>query len=369
MSDSERSSPGPERPIEIYLDAETAPRKVLTGPPYRLELDTTELANGEHTVRLVRTDEAGVRQEQSFTIQVDNPTTFEVTGIEPGARVAGTLEVDITARTATSEEVEHTVAATRLAGPSPWWYIGVTAVVFIGIWLFFLLVPTYSAWVSNTPAEAAASAADAETMAVGESLYATNCSACHKEDGAGMGTAIPALAGNAALADAAMVVSTIAHGTDSMMAFSSLDAQQLASLATYVRNSWGNAFGPVTADEASAASAAGATAEPEAAPAPAPEQPAASTSAAEAAPAPAATETAAPAPAATEAAATDTAAPAPAATEAAAPAPDATEAATPATDASETATPAPAASETATPATRRKRGRNARDRRRCRGGR
>ncbi len=284
MSDPTSSPSGPPRPIEIYLDGAATPYKTVAGPPYRLGLDTTTLRNGEHTLRIVQTDEAGVRQEQTYTFLVDNKTTFAVSGMEPGGRVAGTVELDIEPQRSTAAGAPAHGDALPLPGPNPWWYIGVTMVVFLAIWMFFLLVPTYSAWVSGGGSEGAAGV-DANMMAVGESLYATNCAACHVQEGTGMGTAIPALAGNVALKDTEMTLSTIAHGAGTMMAFSTLDAQQLASVATYVRNAWGNDYGAVTTEEASAVLSSGAPTAPSAA-----DQAEAAPTEAEAAPAPAQAE-------------------------------------------------------------------------------
>lgn len=280
VSDSERSSPSLSGPIEVYLDGEVTPSQVLQGPPYHLDLDTSTLPNGPHVLRLARIDAAGVRHEQTMAFTVENKTVFDVAGLEPGSRVSGTVAIDVTPYVPSQAPADQPMPAAALRGPSPWLYLGVTAVVFLAIWLFFVLVPSYSAWV-GTGGSAEASAADATLMSVGESVYTTSCAACHKPDGVGMGTAIPALAGNPAVADADAVMKIIAHGSETMMAFSQLDAQQVAAVATYIRNSWGNAYGNASVDDAATIVGGGAATTPAAEAAP--EQ--AETAAAEAAPA------------------------------------------------------------------------------------
>ncbi len=253
VSDPKNRRTGLPSPIEVYLDGATTPYKTVTGPPYRLELDTTAMVNGAHTLRIVQTDVAGDRQEQSYNFMVDNRTTFLVSGMESGGPVTGTVALDIEPQLVTAHMVAPADGKViRAAGPNPWWYIAGTLVVFLAIWLFFVLVPTYSILVSG-PGGQQAAALDPDTMAVGASLYGSNCAACHMDTGAGMGTAIPPLASNPALKDTDGTLAVIVHGAGAMQAFSSLDAQQLASVSTFVRNTWGNNYGAVSVDEAAIA--------------------------------------------------------------------------------------------------------------------
>ncbi|TZG29065.1 c-type cytochrome [Sphingomonas montanisoli] len=89
--------------------------------------------------------------------------------------------------------------------------------------------------------------------ATGEAVYREVCQACHMPAGEG-GTgaaAIPALAKNAKLADADWMVSTIVKGRGGMPTFNGmLSPDQIASVATYVRGHFGNAYAkPVTVDD------------------------------------------------------------------------------------------------------------------------
>lgn len=83
----------------------------------------------------------------------------------------------------------------------------------------------------------------------GRGIYTRNCSSCH--GGEGGGGAGPALAGNQDLQDVGATAGQIIHGGGGMPAFGSrLSDEQVAAVASYVRNSWGNEFGPVTPAEA-----------------------------------------------------------------------------------------------------------------------
>ncbi|MFF7709192.1 c-type cytochrome [Pseudomonas sp. NPDC007930] len=95
----------------------------------------------------------------------------------------------------------------------------------------------------------------------GAALYLDNCAACHRTDGHGYAGAFPALAGNPVLqgADATSLIHVVLAGgtvpathtapsTFSMPAFGwRLNDQQVADVVNFIRSSWGNAAGAVSA--------------------------------------------------------------------------------------------------------------------------
>jgi mono/diheme cytochrome c family protein len=99
----------------------------------------------------------------------------------------------------------------------------------------------------------AALGTDAHENASGQALYLSNCSLCHGPDGQGVASTMPALAGNATLAepDGVNLIEVMAHGIESermsltqgygpMPAFQGrLSAAQMADLANYVRSAFG----------------------------------------------------------------------------------------------------------------------------------
>ncbi|HEX7038732.1 MAG TPA: c-type cytochrome [Trueperaceae bacterium] len=90
-------------------------------------------------------------------------------------------------------------------------------------------------------------------MQQGEELFAGNCSTCHGDQGQGL--VGPALAGNPNVGDMDVILPTILFGREDhgMPPFGeALTDEQIAAVATFVRNSWGNSFGPVTESDVAA---------------------------------------------------------------------------------------------------------------------
>jgi len=83
----------------------------------------------------------------------------------------------------------------------------------------------------------------------GRQLYQENCALCHQDIGVGNPPTFPALSGNDRLGDPVRIVRSIRQGTRRMPPFPDLTAEEIASLASYVRNAWENAFGSVTTEE------------------------------------------------------------------------------------------------------------------------
>lgn len=83
----------------------------------------------------------------------------------------------------------------------------------------------------------------AALMDLGQAVYGTNCTDCHADGGAG-----PSFTQDAALAKGDFVVRRILTGTDNgdMSEFAStLSDEQIAAVATFVRNSFDNSYGVV----------------------------------------------------------------------------------------------------------------------------
>lgn len=87
-----------------------------------------------------------------------------------------------------------------------------------------------------------------EVMTNGRRIYSNDCVSCHGE--AGEGAVGPGLAGNERLANNELVIRQIVRGGAFMPSFGGqLDDQQVAAVATYIRNTWGNSFGPIQPEE------------------------------------------------------------------------------------------------------------------------
>jgi mono/diheme cytochrome c family protein len=113
------------------------------------------------------------------------------------------------------------------------------------------------------PREAAAQPPAEASMKDGAAIYAHQCVACHEKDGSGAPRIYPPLPGNALLqsddpastlqiilAGAQTLTTPRAPNTGSMPGYAKqLSDQEIADVATYIRNSWGNAAPPVSADQ------------------------------------------------------------------------------------------------------------------------
>ena len=112
----------------------------------------------------------------------------------------------------------------------------------------------YDAWVAEKQAEAAAifetvgkTWTQDELLAKGEEVYARNCVACHQVNGQGIPPAFPSLVGQGVtVGDIQENIDVLLYGRagTAMQAFGQqLNAAEIASVVTYVRNSWGNDTG------------------------------------------------------------------------------------------------------------------------------
>jgi len=113
---------------------------------------------------------------------------------------------------------------------------------------------------------AAVAAAD-PAMKAGEAIYTDQCSACHAKDGRGVPGLFPSLRGvpSVSASDPISLVRVVENGVRTastpgaptapgMPSYAwQLDDDQIAAVLTYVRNAWGNSFGPVSKADVAAA--------------------------------------------------------------------------------------------------------------------
>ena len=110
--------------------------------------------------------------------------------------------------------------------------------------------------VAQQEGNAAVAEVDPDLFDLGEALYAAQCASCHMAGGGGAPPTFPAMRDNEALEDLERIVVNVHRGMGAMPAFPNLDAEELAGLATYVRNAWDNAMGGASVDEVEAILAA-----------------------------------------------------------------------------------------------------------------
>jgi predicted lipoprotein with Yx(FWY)xxD motif/mono/diheme cytochrome c family protein len=90
---------------------------------------------------------------------------------------------------------------------------------------------------------------DPAVMSAGQDLYMQICVACHAADGLG-GQGGPSLVNRGIIANSQAVVDQIVLGGGDMPSFGHMyDNEQVAAIATFIRNTWGNAYGPVNLED------------------------------------------------------------------------------------------------------------------------
>ncbi len=85
----------------------------------------------------------------------------------------------------------------------------------------------------------------------GKALFLKNCAACHQATGKGIPGAFPALAGNKFVQGKSSDVATVLlKGRGGMPDFSdSLSDQEISTILSFVRSSWGNQAAPLSEAE------------------------------------------------------------------------------------------------------------------------
>ena len=118
---------------------------------------------------------------------------------------------------------------------------------------------------TNAPAPMVTASNKQERIEMGESIYASNCAACHQLNGVGIPKAFPPLAKSDYLnQDPKRAINAILHGLtgkitvngeeyNSVMPAVALDDEKVANVVTYIINSWGNKGGEVTPADVKAA--------------------------------------------------------------------------------------------------------------------
>jgi cytochrome c oxidase subunit 2 len=108
----------------------------------------------------------------------------------------------------------------------------------------------YGKWVSEKKQAMAAARDDptktwdlAELKERGARVYAANCQACHQANGLGVKGAFPALDGSQIVQHKEQQIAIMLNGKNAMPSWKALSDVELAAVATYVRNSWGNHTG------------------------------------------------------------------------------------------------------------------------------
>jgi mono/diheme cytochrome c family protein len=281
----------PSDPVSISIFVDDSADPIATyKPPARFYLDTTHFADGEHVLSIRAVDALGHVGVRRIPFVVANGPGITVTGLRPGSRVRGTIEIDVNAFG--GQEPFDPERAESWA-PIPVWTWVVFAIIGVwAVWYGIEYFPTPAAFAqtptfASNPALAAANAPAVETSletaapvapnpgtgsknvaafnyaALGAQVYAQNCQSCHGQTGSGVPGVFPPLAGDPIVngSDADAHIRTVlkglsgktisgSHFAAQMPAFASaLNDAQIAAVIDHERTSWGNHGPTVTPEE------------------------------------------------------------------------------------------------------------------------
>ncbi len=253
----------PRNHVFVYLDDDPAPIAQYA-PPLRFELDTAQLTDGSHVLRVEAYDAHGHMGVRHIPFTVRNGPGIAVEGINHNDVLEGTIPVLVNSYGGANEpNWEPSRAETPASIPTWIWVLAIGIVAwgtfyFVGQWSpteRFIDSPTYQPLVTRAAEEPAAVADTAEDDArQGALLYANLCASCHMADGVGMPGFFPPLAGDPVVMDEdpdrhIMVVLDGAQGstidgveyTVQMPGFAGmLSDHEVALIVNHERTSWGN---------------------------------------------------------------------------------------------------------------------------------
>lgn len=255
--------------VEIYLDDAEEPLATYR-PPARFQLDTEDMEDGPHVLRIVAVDRSGHRGVRRIPFEVRNGPGIAVDGLRSGETVEGKVSLLVNAYGGAHEE-NWEVERVETPSPVPTWawlvFIGVVAWgLYYGLRQWnppddFAATPTYAEWGAEAPAEAGPAPEEAGGM--GARLYRTSCASCHQENGQGIPGTFPPLAGDPVVLaeDATRHIEIILYGmqgepiegqeyqTQMPPWEAQLSNEEVAAVVNHERTSWGNDAPTVTAED------------------------------------------------------------------------------------------------------------------------
>jgi mono/diheme cytochrome c family protein len=255
--------------IEVFLDDERAARASFE-PPGQLELDTSDLADGPHVLRVRASGGEGPAGNEEIPFVVRNGPGIAVVGLRKQEVVRGRVPILVNAYESRLGDVFEP-GRVETPAPIPTW-----------TWVLALVVMTWAMWYAaseyrshadtlaaaapgaaapaSVPASPAStgtsstSAAQPAWKARGAQVFGNYCSACHQLTGQGLPGVFPPLAGSATVKarDPSEHLRTILDGlqgkTIAGVAYSAvmppfgpqLADADVAAVVNHERSSWGN---------------------------------------------------------------------------------------------------------------------------------
>ena len=269
--------------IEIFVDDERGPRASFE-PPGQFELDTSDLADGSHVLRVRAAGGEGPAGNEEIPFVVRNGPGIAVVGLRKQEVVRGRVPILVNAYESRPGDVFEP-GRVETPAPIPTW-----------TWVLALVVMTWAMWYvaseyrnhadvlaaaapgvaapASVPASATSaggppstSVAEPAWKARGAQVFGNYCSPCHQLTGQGLPGVFPPLAGSATVraSDPSEHLRTVLNGLQSKtiagVAYSAvmppfgpqLADADVAAVINHERSSWGNAAPLVQPEDVAAA--------------------------------------------------------------------------------------------------------------------
>ncbi len=258
--------------IHVYLDDEDEPI-VSYRPPVRFELDTTQLEDGPHKLKVVATDASGHKGVRTIPFEVRNGPGIDVEGLQDNDMLEGKVPILLNAYGGAKEPFWEPSRAETPAPVPTWAWVLLLIVV---AWSAFYIAqqwnvpdeyassPTYSFFTGKGDnAQSAGQVPPTSKANIGATLYRTSCASCHQGNGEGVPGAFPPLSDDPVVTaeDPTRHIEIVLFGMQgkaidgveysaAMPPFSEqLSDEEVAAIINHERTSWGNDAPTVTAEE------------------------------------------------------------------------------------------------------------------------
>jgi|GEM_PF-56429 mono/diheme cytochrome c family protein len=257
--------------IYVYLDGQDEPI-VSYRPPVRFELDTTQLEDGTHTLKVVASDSTGHKGVRTIKFEVRNGPGIDVEGVQDNDILDGKVPILLNAYGGAKEPFwEPSRAETPAPVPTWAWVLLLVIVAWSSFYIAqqwntpeqYASTPTYSKYTGSGDGARSGGEALSSNGNIGATLYRTSCSSCHQANGEGVTGAFPPLAGDPVVTeeDPTRHIEIILFGMQgkaiegveysaAMPPFSEqLSDEEVAAIINHERTSWGNDAPTITAED------------------------------------------------------------------------------------------------------------------------
>src|SRR5699024_3513599 len=231
------------------------------------ELDTTQLEDGSHELKIVASDAVGHEGVRTIPFEVRNGPGIDIDGLQDNDILDGKVPILLNAYGGANEPFWEPSRAETPAPVPTWAWVLLLVIV---AWSAFYITqlwsapeemassPTYSMYTGQAPASAAKAASEGN---IGSQPYRTSCASCHQTNGEGVTGTFPPRAGAPAVTDEdptrhieiilfgmqGEAINGVEYSAAMPPWADQLSDEEVAAIINHERTSWGNDAPTVTA--------------------------------------------------------------------------------------------------------------------------